>query len=104
MGPFNAIGKHSVHLGLNKRLELDLLAEAEHSEDPDLAVEVKDWSRPVGAAEVREMIERKEHMEPHLKRPALFMLYSERGFAAEVAQQLAEHQILTCHGDLLPEY
>ena len=101
-GAFAIINKHSFHLSLDQRLEVDLYARAVSAENPDLVVEVKDWSRPVGAPVVDEQIARKQRIEPLLERPAVFLIYSEHGFRGQQVERLAEQGILACDGKLLP--
>ncbi len=102
LGSFASINKRSLHLAMNRRLEVDLFAQAESDDDPDMVAEVKDWARPVGAEAVSEVIARKKAIEPLLKREAVFLMYSESGYTRHQADRLAEHQILACDATLLP--
>jgi len=101
LGPFSKIEKRSAHPDQNLRVEIDLFAEAESEDHPDLAVEVKDWARPIGTAEIDAFIAKKEALAPRMQRPARFILYSERGFRADQVTRLAEHGILACDADHL---
>ena len=66
-----------------------------------MVVEVKDWERPVGAAQVDTFIADKKRLEPLLKRPTVFMMYSEQGFTSGQAKRLAEQQIIACDSKTL---
>ena len=88
-------------MGQDRRIEIDLFAEAESKEDFDVVVEVKDWARPVSATQVDEFIANKKQIDPHLKRPAVFVMFSEHGFTSGQIEGLAKHKILACDGKTL---
>ncbi|MDJ0840845.1 MAG: hypothetical protein QNK37_30315 [Acidobacteriota bacterium] len=102
LGPFSTIRKRSEHWELNKRLEIDLYAEAAEPGRPNLAVEVKDWKRKVGAAQVTEYIAKKKLLEKRLPGATLFMLYSEHAFTRDQVDRLDAEGILACDATLLP--
>lgn len=104
LGPFQKIAKLSKHPELNKCLELDLYALADNPDDPDLGVEVKDTSQPVGAAGVAHFIQVTTKIRPLLDRPAQYLFYSENGFTCGQVEVLAEHGIAACDGTLLSTY
>ena len=101
LGHFRQIKKRSLHPEQDQRIEIDLFVEAESDGDLDMVVEVKDRERPVGAAQVDTFIAAKARIEPMLKRPAVFMMFSEQGFTTGQTLRLREHHILACDGKIL---
>ena len=101
LGWFAQIRKHSLHPEQNQRIEIDVYARAENDGDPDLAVEVKDHERPIGATIVDAFIEKKTRIASMLDRPPIFMMYSEHGFTKGQSKRLADHQILACDHKIL---
>ena len=101
LGDFIRIKKRSLHPLQDRRIEIDLFAEAESPESPDLVIEVKDHERKVGAGLVDAFIAKKTEIEPLLERPTLFMMYSEHGFTRGQAKRLDKHNILACDGRTL---
>ncbi|MDJ0841539.1 MAG: hypothetical protein QNK37_33840 [Acidobacteriota bacterium] len=101
LGPFQWIRKLSLHPTQNRRIEIDLYARADNPDDPDLAVEVKNWASKVGAADVDKEIANAKEATALLERPVVFIFYSENGFTENQAERLAAAGIPACNLNLL---
>ncbi|MDJ0839219.1 MAG: hypothetical protein QNK37_22065 [Acidobacteriota bacterium] len=104
LGPFATIRKLSLHPNQNQRVEIDLYARADHPDDPDLAIEIKNWDRRVTAAEVDKFIADAKDAASILDRPAVFIFYSESGFTDKQPARLAADNILACDASMLHHF
>ena len=94
LGPLKSLNKESFHLDQEHRVEVDLFAPSEKEDVPDLIVEVKDWRRPLNDVAARAFIESKEKLRHHLKRPTIFMVYSENGLGEAAKELLEQAEVL----------
>jgi hypothetical protein len=100
-GPFSSLSKHSFHLEQEKRIEVDIYGTAEHIEDSDLVVEVKDHANPPNKTHVDAFIETKTLLDQRCERPTAFLFYSETGLSEALQTRLNQAGIMFSDGTRL---
>lgn len=98
LGPFSSLAKRSFHLDQARRVEVDIFGEAEAADGWELVVEVKDHHNPPGMKHIQDFLQKKTLLADHLKRPTVFLFYSERGFTSEQVGALEEAGVLYGNG------
>lgn len=86
--------KRTIHFDQSHSEEIDIFARAEGESGIDLIVEVKTWTRPVGADVVAAFAEQKKQLSKRLNRPTAFLLYSEKGFSPQAEELLKENGVM----------
>ncbi len=104
LGPFVSLRKVHPHLDQEKSVEVDIHAVHERDDGTDLMVEVKDWERKATAAAARRFVEVREKLSLELRRPTIFLFYSENGLSREAETVLAEAGILVLDPAKLASY
>ncbi len=101
---FTTILKGRFHLDQETSIELDLHAVSERDDGTDLAVEVKDWERPLTRDVAAALVEKKRKSTPRLRRKTAFLVYSEGGLSPEAAALFAEAGVLVLAVEKLAGY